>query len=175
MTDWRTEFDEAILRICSYTALDNRLHREYLPGVKLLPKEMHTISSIVHHPGVNTTELSQITGIPKGMVSRMTRDFEQRGLVERFRRDGNLKEVHYRCTALGRRVFDAHTEFHRVNGREFYTRFDAMPQEQKYLVVDLLCRYADYMKEYCDNKKETRESGAWGMEPKGTEPWEDPV
>lgn len=150
MADWRTEFDEALLRVYSYTHLDNRLPKEYLPGVALLPREMHMVEVILHHPGVNTTELSRITGIPKGTVSKMTRKLEQRGLLELFRQGGNLKEVHYRGTTLGRRVFDAHVEFHRVNGREFYTHFNALSDEHKALVVDVLARYADYMKEYCD-------------------------
>ena len=152
MTDWRTEFDEALLRVYSYTHLDNRMPKEYLPGVALLPREMHTIEVILHHPGVNTTELSRITGIPKGTVSKMTRQLEERGLLEHFRRNGNRKEVHYRGTALGRRVFDAHTDFHRVNGRAFYDRFDALAEDQKALIVDTLVRYADYMKEYCDSR-----------------------
>lgn len=152
MTDWRTEFDEALLRIYSYTYLDNRLPKEYLPGIALLPREMHMIEVILHHPGVNTTELSRITGIPKGTVSKMARQLEERGLLEHFRRGGNLKEVHYRGTGLGRKVFDAHIDFHRVNGRAFYDRFNALDESQKALIVDTLVRYADYMKEYCDSR-----------------------
>ncbi len=152
MIDWRTEFDEALLRIYSYTYLDNRLPKEYLPGIALLPREMHMVEVILHHPGVNTTELSRITGIPKGTVSKMARQLEENGLLEHFRRGGNLKEVHYRGTVLGRKVFDAHIEFHRVNGREFYDRFNALAEGQKALIVDILSRYADYMKEYCDDR-----------------------
>ena len=53
---------------------------------------------------------------------------------------------------MGRRVFDAHIDFHRINGRAFYDRFDALAEDQKALIVDTLVRYADYMKEYCDSR-----------------------
>ena len=150
MSDSRLEFDEAILRICSYTSIDNRIHREYIPGVRLLPREMHTLEKIICHPGVNTTKLAQITGIPKGTISKMTRDFEIRGLIDCFKDDSNRKEVYYRGTELGMRVFDAHIQFHRIVGREFYAYFDALPEESKALVLDVLHHYADYLEGLCE-------------------------
>lgn len=48
ITDKRLAFDEAILRICSYTNIDNRIQREYIPGVHLLPREMHTLEQNMH-------------------------------------------------------------------------------------------------------------------------------
>lgn len=152
MVDWRAEFDEAILRICSYTALDDKFPKEYLPGVFLLPKEMHMLEIILHHPRLNATELSCVTGTPKGTVSKMTRSFAEKGLIEIFKSNGNLKEVHYRCTGLGRKLCDAHSEFHRIHGIAFYNHFESLDEAQKDLIVDILCRYADHMKEYTDER-----------------------
>ena len=149
MSDNRLEFDEAILRICSYTNIDNRNHREYIPGVRLLPREMHTLEKIICHPGINTTKLAQITGIPKGTISKMTRDFESRGLIDCFKDESNRKEVYYRGTEAGMEVFEAHIEFHQVIGREFYSFFDALPDASRELVLDVLHRYADYMQGLC--------------------------
>lgn len=150
MTDLRAKFDEAILRVYNYTELDNRTPKQYLPEVALLPREMHLLDVILRHPGANTTELSGITGILKGTVSKMTRRLAKRNLLEIWKRHGNRKEVYHHGTELGQRVFDAHVEFHKVHGREFYDHFDALNGEQKVLVIDILSRYADYMKEYCD-------------------------
>ena len=121
MPDCRSEFDEAILRICSYTNIDNRIHREYVPGTRLLPREMHTLEKIILHPGVNTTRLAHITGVPKGTISKMAREFMQRGLVECYKDEGNRKEIYYRATQSGMDVFHAHNKFHSVVGNEFYS------------------------------------------------------
>lgn len=145
----RSEFDEAILRICSYTNIDNRIHREYVPGTRLLPREMHTLEKIILHPGVNTTRLAHITGVPKGTISKMTREFMQRGLVECYKDEGNRKEIYYRATQSGMDVFHAHNKFHSVVGNEFYSYFESLPEPSQRLVLDVLCRYADYMEDLC--------------------------
>ena len=150
MSDKRLKFDEAILRICNYTNLDNRNHREYIPCISLLPREMHTLEKIILHPGINTTKLAQITGIPKGTISKMTREFQLRKLIDCFKDDSNRKEVYYRGTETGLKVFNAHIEFHKIVGYEFYSYFDSLPEESKDAVIDVLCRYSDYMKDLCE-------------------------
>lgn len=149
MPDRRLEFDEAILRICSYTNIDNRIHREYIPGTRLLPREMHTLEKIILHPGVNTTKLAHVTGMPKGTISKMAREFVQRGLIECYRDAGNRKEVYYRATQAGMDVFRAHNEFHGIIGHAFYSYFRSLPEDSQLLVLDVLCRYADYMEDLC--------------------------
>ncbi len=150
MPDCRLKFDEVVLRICNYTNIDNRIHREYTPGMRLLPREMHTLEKIILHPGVNTTRLAYITGIPKGTISKMTREFMHRGLVECYRDSGNRKEVYYRATASGMEVFHAHNRFHSIVGKEFYSYFESLPDESQRLVVEVLQRYADYMEDLCE-------------------------
>lgn len=150
MTNWRTEFDEVMLRICNYTQLDDKTPKEYLQGIPLMPREVHLVEVVRHYPGVNTTKLSQITGIPKGSVSKMTRKLAKDNLLELYRKAGNLKEVHYRCTSLGRRVYDAHLKYHHDNSDWFYREFDALETSQKQFLVEILCSYADMMKEFCD-------------------------
>lgn len=147
MSECRQRFDEAILRICSYTSLDNRTHREYIPNVWLLPREMHTLEKIYYYPGINTTKLAQLTGIPKGTISKMTRDFSMRELIECYREKENLKEIYYRVTEKGLRVVEAHADFHRIVGKKFYTYLESLPDSSKEIVLDVLDHYADYMKE----------------------------
>lgn len=155
MTDWKMEFDEAMSRIYEYMYLDNRYPKEYYPGISLMPREVHTLEMVFHHPGVNTTELSTTSGILKGTISKIMRRLEEMELVESYKTGGNLKEVHYRTTALGRKVFDAHMKFHegRLKDAEFYNRFDAMQTEKKEEIVDMLNRFGDMMKEYCEQRQ----------------------
>ena len=59
-------------------------------------------------------------------------------------------DVYYRGTETGLKVFNAHIEFHKIVGYEFYSYFDALPEESKDAVIDVLCRYSDYMKDLCE-------------------------
>lgn len=155
VSDSRLKFDEAVLRICSYTNMDNRIHREYLPGMRLLPREMHTLEKIICHPGINTTKLAGVTGIPKGTISKMTRGFVKRGLIECYRDGLNRKEVYYKATKSGMDVFYAHNDFHNTVGREFYSYFESLPKSSREIVLDVLTRYADYMEDLCARRLES--------------------
>ena len=80
----------------------------------------------------------------------MTREFQLRKLIDCFKDDSNRKEVYYRGTETGLKVFNAHIEFHKIVGYEFYSYFDSLPEESKDAVIDVLCRYSDYMKDLCE-------------------------
>lgn len=153
MIDWRTEFDEAIQRVVSYTDGDSRTYKEYLPGIELLPREMHMIETIINHPGLNTTGLSALIGLQKGVVSKITRDLEKRGIIARYQEKDNLKEVHYQSTSLGKRLYAAHIQYHKNRDFLFYDYFDRLAVEKKAFLIEMLCRYADYMKSYCEEKQ----------------------
>ena len=164
MIDYKKEFDEAILRINTYTNSDDKLQKEYMPGIKLYPREMHTLVSIFDNPDINTTGLSRLTGFTKGTVSKMMKRFGELGLVDIYKHDDNFKEVHYSVTDLGEQVCDAHAKFHETHGHEFYESFDLLPERSKALMVATLNEYADYMKSYStafttDSPEEDEEAG----------------
>lgn len=79
----------------------------------------------------------------------MAREFVQRGLIECYRDAGNRKEVYYRATQAGMDVFRAHNEFHSIIGHAFDSYFRSLPEDSQLLVLDVLCRYADYMEDLC--------------------------
>ena len=148
MIDYKKEFDEAILRINTYTNSDDKRQKEYLPGVLLYPREMHTLEMVFNYPDINTTGLSKATGFPKGTISKMLKRLSEMGLVNIYKHDDNFKEVHYVLTDLGKQAHSAHVKFHETYGHEFYESFDLFPERTKALIVATLNEYADYMKSY---------------------------
>lgn len=153
MINWKAEFDEAIQRIVSYTDSDAHTHKMYLPDISLLPREMHMIELIINHPGLNTTELSALSGLQKSMVSKTTRNLESRGIIARYQEKNNQKEVHYRGTLLGKQCYAAHIRYHKDRDYLFYDYFDELSVEKKSFLIDVLCRYADYMKSYVEEEE----------------------
>ena len=154
--EWRVELDEAIYQIHECISIYNRNAKEYYPGVFLMPREMHTIEAVVIHPGINATALASVMGFSKGMLSKLIRELERRGMVTAYKRKNNLKEVHYRVTPLGRRIYESHIQFHKMpgNGIEVYEHFQALPNEQKFAIIDFLYQYGDMYKSFAERKRE---------------------
>ncbi len=148
MIDYKKEFDEAIMRITTYTNADDNRQKEYTQGLLLYPREMHTLELVFDNEDINATGLSRLTGLPKGTISRMMKKLEELSLIEIYKHKDNFKEVHYRVTERGRDAHKAHTQFHQVYGREFYESFDLLPERTKAVLVSTLNEYADYMKSY---------------------------
>lgn len=84
--DWKVELDEAIYQIHEYISIDNRMSKEYYPGIFLMPREMHTIEAVVIHPGINATSLASVMGFSKGMLSKLIRELERRGMVTAYKK-----------------------------------------------------------------------------------------
>lgn len=77
---------------------------------------------------VNIVGLSQVSGVPKGTVSKTVQRLESAGAVSRHRRPGNRKEVHLRLTDVGAELRRAHRSLHEQMGStlsEFLDRYSA--------------------------------------------------
>lgn len=155
--DWKVELDEAIYQIHEYITIDNRNPRQYYPGVFLMPREMHTIEAIVIHPGINATSLASVMGLSRGTLSKLARELERRGTIISYKKKNNLKEVHYRATPLGRRIYESHIQFHKLpgNGREVYDHFFSLPAEQKHAIIDFLYQYGDMYRSFATRQAES--------------------
>src|SRR5690625_7192904 len=65
---------------------------------------------------VNIVGLSQVSGAPKGTVSKTVQRLESAGTVSRHRLPGNRKEEHLRLTAVGVAIQRAHPGLHEQMG-----------------------------------------------------------
>ena len=86
----------------------------------------------------------------------LIRELERRGMVTAYKKKDNLKEVHYRATPLGRRIYESHVQFHKMpgNGVEGYGHFYALPNEQKLAIIDFLYQYGDMYKSFAERERE---------------------
>ena len=88
--------------------------------------EMHCIENIGKTDAPNVTKLAAAMNLTRGGVSKMIRKILKKGAAEAYTDDANKKEIYYRLTALGKRVFDAHEDIHkkwRKQDEAFFKRF----------------------------------------------------
>lgn len=92
---------------------------------------------------VNVIGLSQLTGTPKGTVSKRLQRLTDAGVISRFRIPGNRKEVHLRLTPIGMEIRAAHRSLHEQMGDvldEFLTRYSIHDLGVVHRILDDLLR-----------------------------------
>jgi DNA-binding MarR family transcriptional regulator len=145
--------DELLNRISnSINALEKQT-RCYDGEITSTPPEAHLIEVIHNHPDANTSEIAAILGLTKGSISIRTAKLCKKGLIEKYNQEGNKKEIYYRVTPLGQRVYDGHEKYHTEQNRKIYNRFLSFSEKQRKFICDFLKEYADYLEDSYFPKK----------------------
>lgn len=76
------------------------------------PSEMNVIGVIGRSPEINVTQLSDQIGVTKGAISQIVKKMIEKGLLTKFKEEGNKKETLIRLTGKGEVVFRKHQSFH---------------------------------------------------------------
>ncbi len=69
-------------------------------------------------PGMNVTEFARAVGVTKGAISQVIRKLETKGLVLRYKKSRNEKEVFIELTSLGRDFYEERKGIHEETVRE---------------------------------------------------------
>lgn len=107
--------------------------------------DIHLIETIGAFEGINVTELAAKHGITKSAVSQAVRKLEKRGLVRRYQRPDNRKEILFSLTETGKTAFHAHREYHRAIEGQVIEEMAGFTMEEAAAVrklIDLLTRRA---------------------------------
>jgi len=73
----------------------------------LYHSERHILDSIGDKPGLNVTELAGVVGVTKGAISQVVKKLETKGLVQRYKKSTNDKEVFIELTQAGMNTHEA--------------------------------------------------------------------
>lgn len=99
-------------RVADLVALLESKPHDFGTGDLLYRAEIHLLDSIGQRGQANVTELADLKGVSKAAISRKVAVLEKKGLVVRFQRADNRKEVHFGLTAKGRVAFEHHLRLH---------------------------------------------------------------
>ena len=121
--------------------------REYKTGQLLFQSEIHTVSAICNHHRVNATELAQILGITKGAITQVVSKLIKKGLVEKYNRPGNKKEVYFSPTEAGRLASGAHCQYHEKMHGHVMGYLDGLDEEKLEIIEQYFDIFYASMKE----------------------------
>ncbi len=88
--------------------------QDYGTGEMINMVEVHTLTAIEDHPGVNVSELALMWNRTKGAISQIATRLENKGYIERRKNPDNAKIVELFPTERGVRLSQAHKRYDSV-------------------------------------------------------------
>lgn len=84
--------------------------------------EIHYIECIGRNVDPNVTKLAESLYMTRGAISKMTKKLIKKGVVESYQKPDNKKEIYFRLTEEGQRIYKVHEKLH----KEFQERDKAV-------------------------------------------------
>jgi DNA-binding MarR family transcriptional regulator len=107
---------DAITRIQDRAGLVRHGRSEIHHGLNLA--ETHCIDGIGSTEYANVTKLAAAMEMTRGAISKICKKLLCNGLIESFQREDNQKEIYFRLTESGVRVYEEHKKSHAQAVRE---------------------------------------------------------
>ncbi|MGG3836929.1 MarR family transcriptional regulator [Paenibacillus thiaminolyticus] len=109
---------------------------------------IHVIDCIGRYEPINTTSIAEKMELSKASITKMTSKLFDEGFVKRTQLNDNKKEVYFRLTPKGRRLFDLHEHLHQVEENRFLQFLDRYTPEQ----LDCIKQFSRDLVEYYEQK-----------------------
>jgi DNA-binding MarR family transcriptional regulator len=103
---------------------------------------LHYIGSRVRGKGdvdlVNGVKLAKSMGMTKGGISKLTAKLRKKKLIELEKLPDNNKEVHYRLTEQGERIFAIHARLHGIADANLADVVNGYTGEEQLMILEFL-------------------------------------
>lgn len=86
--------------------------------------ELHTIACIGEQEPINITSIAERIHVSKGNTSKIANKLLKAGWVRKAQLNDNKKEVYFRLTPGGKKLFAAHDELHAKEKQRMYDFLD---------------------------------------------------
>lgn len=135
--------------------------RDFGTGDLLHPSEIHTLQAVGDHEGINITGVAESLGITKSGVSQMVNKLEKKGLIEKWKKPENDKEVLLRMTEKGEVAYSGHELHHRRIQEMINMELDSYDDEKIEFLVGFLSRIRELSDMILsEQRKETQKGDA---------------
>lgn len=122
----------------------NKLKMEdSLKGYK--PAEVHYIECIGRNLDFNVTRLAESLYMTRGAISKMTKKLIEKGIIESYQKPDNKKEIYFRLTEQGKRIYKVHEELHREFQERDKAVFDEVTEEQFDSMLTFVEKYSRHL------------------------------
>ena len=108
--------------------------------------EVHYIECIGRNVDSNVTKLAESLYMTRGAISKMTKKLIQKGIIESYQKPDNKKEIYFRLTEQGQRIYKVHEELHKEFQERDKAVFEQVSEEEfdsMISFVEKYCRHLD--------------------------------
>lgn len=132
-----------------YNKMD-RLNRfkmeDRLKGYK--PSEVHCIEYIGKNTDSNVTKLAESFYMTRSAMSKIAKKLMEKGFVESYQKPDNKKEIYFRLTGQGQKIYKEHEKLH----KEFQERDKAVYEELSEEQFDSMLRFVERYNRHLDEE-----------------------
>ncbi|MBC1937018.1 MarR family transcriptional regulator [Listeria grandensis] len=114
------------------------------------PSEVHCIEYMEENADSNVTILADSCYMTRGAISKMTKKLIKKGLIESYQKPDNKKEIYFRLTAQGKKVYKIHDDLHNEFKERDKVVFEEVTEEQ----FDSMLRFVDRYSKHLDTEIE---------------------
>lgn len=120
--------------------------------------EVHCIEYLGKNTDSNVTRLAESFYMTTGAISKLTKKLIKKGVIESYKKPDNKKEIYFRLTKEGQRVFNIHEELHKEFQERDKSVFDQMSKEQYDSMISFMESYSNHLDEEMKKIDENSES-----------------
>lgn len=150
--DRRTAMNKADQVIGEFRDLVNKM--EWLNKIKMekslreyKPSEVHCIEFIEKNPDSNVTKLAESFYMTRSAISKIAKKLMDKGCVESYQKPENKKEIFFRLTAKGKKVYQIHEELHQEFQERDQAVFEQVTDEEYDSMLAFARKYSRHLDE----------------------------
>lgn len=117
--------------------------------------EIHCIEAIEKNTDPNVTKLADVLYMTRGAISKLTKKLLEKQLIETYQKENNKKEIYFRLTKEGKRLYDLHEELHREFQERDKVVFEQVTKEELESMLNFLDKYNHHLDEEIKKKEKT--------------------
>lgn len=103
--------------------------------------EVHYIEYIGKNVDSNVTKLAESFYMTRGAISKMTKKLIKRGVIESYQKPENKKEIYFRLTEKGQKIYKIHEELHKEFQERDKVVFEQVTEEQFDSMLSFMEKY----------------------------------
>ncbi len=109
------------------------------------PSEVHYIECIGRNVDSNVTKLAESLYMTRGAISKMTKKLIEKGIIESYQKPDNKKEIYFRLTEKGQRIYKVHEELHKEFQERDKAVFEQVTEEQFDSMLSFVENYSNHL------------------------------
>lgn len=113
--------------------------------------EMHCIDNIERIERANVTKVSKAMNVTRGGISKLVKKLIKRGAIETYTLETNKKEIYFKLTPVGKKVFLAHEKMHHDWYKKDGEFFEQFTDGELQSTGKILAEYNELLKERLNN------------------------